>query len=219
MKFGFPRNFAVRVRNQKEDEDSATAHFYDGIYSVALNFLLPIDFIPEFQRETKRWYLEGPNDVDNIESVQEARLVTAALSEYVVTEDIYHAGQEELIPLTIPPSLSNVRPEVGIIFYVTPEKFALFSQELAQIAEKTSSVYDYFPVSQLTDFEVIQFILHQVISSTHFSEKSLKIIGRAEKTVHQARAYQTCADAGSNGATGLEISENRVLVEHGLMRV
>jgi len=192
MKFGFPPDFAVRVRKQEQDEDSSVSRFYRGIYSVAhlrCNFLVHIMFIPSFSRRGQRWSLDIPDDIDEVHSVQEARLFTAALSEITVTPDNSRAGEEQLIALAPPLSpVADMAAKQGVIFYVTPEQFALFTQELAELAEQTFSVYGFFSVGKLEHLESIKFITNQIITSNYFSDKNLTIIGRQREINNGFRA-------------------------------
>lgn len=189
MKFGYPQDFAVRVRKQEEDEERSVSRFYRGIYSVSLNFLVHIMFIPPFSHRGKRWALDIPDDIDEVHSVQEARLFTAALSEITVTPDNSRAGQEQLIALAAPLSpVADMATRQGVIFYVTPEQFALFTQELAELAEQTFSIYGFFPVSKLEHLESIKFITNKIIRSHYFSEKNLKIIGQQKEISNGFRA-------------------------------
>lgn len=204
MKFGFPRDFAVRVRKQEEDEDRSVSRFYRGIYSVALNFLVHIMFIPPFSRPRKSWPLDIPDDIDEVDSVQEARLFTAALSEITVTSDRSRAGEVQLIALA--PALSPVADMAtrqGVIFYVTPEQFALFTQELAELAEQTFSIYGFFPVSKLEHLESIKFITNKIITSNDFAQKNRKIIGQQREINNGFQASY------GNQVNGRPIHKNR----------
>ena len=155
MKVGPKVDIAVQVKLQEWEEDEDVAPFYRGIYEVTLNFFTDVMFIPSFPRTLDSWPPTLPKNVDDVHSVYEARLFTVALSENTVTPNAFLAGQQELIPLS--PSL-NGEPRMGRIFYVTPEQFALFSQELAQIMQQTLSVHDYVSLLKVNHFACIQFI-------------------------------------------------------------
>lgn len=199
MKYGFPRDFAVRVRKQEHDEELSVAKFYRGIFSVTLNFLVEIMFIPEFSRQAERWSLDIPDNVDVVHSTQQARLFTAALSEIIVTPDQSRAGQEELYPLAPPlPPIPDVYAKKGVIFYVTPQQFPRISAELAHIAEQTSSVHDFLPLSQLHHLKCTQVILNRIMTSIHFSEKNLRIIGRSGEVAKRIMVKQTTRTALNN---------------------
>ena len=88
MKQGFRRNFAVQVRHQERDEEEEWgAIFYRGIFSLTLNRLITVLFIPSFPRTPDTWpptILEG---VDQVQSETEARLYITESADYVVTPD------------------------------------------------------------------------------------------------------------------------------------
>lgn len=178
MKSGLARDFTVRVTRQEDEEERQYSAFYSGIFSVDLNYLLSIMFIPEFKHDDANWSLTIPNNVDQVRSMQEARLFTAALSEIIVTPDSSRAAREERFPQPPPlRSIPETLPRQGIIFYVTPEQFRSFSYELAEIEAQTFSVWGSFPVSQLSHFECIQFITNHIITSAHLADEQRKLIG------------------------------------------
>ncbi|MGB0385419.1 MAG: hypothetical protein ACPGWR_11395 [Ardenticatenaceae bacterium] len=194
MKLGFRRDFAVQVRDQEHDEEEEWgAVFYRGIFSVTLNQLITILFIPSFPRTADTWpptILEG---VDQVQSETEARLYITESADYVVTPDPFLAGQQEVIPIpAIPPEQLaemglpfEIGPRQVVVFYVTDEQFARFSQELRLIEKQTYWVYDYVRVSKVNHFECIRFIQNYIIKSPYFSDDHLQTIGRQSETRHR----------------------------------
>ncbi len=179
MKHSFDVDFTVQVREQVRDEDPEFARFYQGIYSVALNRVVNLMFIPYFSREVKDWSLRIPDNIDEVHSVQEARIYTAALAEYTVMPDEFRAGEEELIALPPPlPPCPDMGRREGVIFYVTPQQFMRFSQELVEIEQLAFPLYATVRASKISHFECIKFIKDIVITSKHFSENSLRMLGR-----------------------------------------
>jgi hypothetical protein len=67
-------------------------------------------------------------------------------------------------------------PRTGVMFYVTPQEFIRFSQELALIAEHTFMLYEYLPFEEVKEFECIQFITETIVTSLHFTQKDMKAI-------------------------------------------
>ena len=185
MKHSFDVDFTVQVREQIRDEDPEFAQFYQGIYSMALNTFVHIMFIPYFLQEVKDWSLRIPDDIDEVHSKQEARLFTAALSDYIVMPDEFRAGQEQLIPLPSPlPPYPDTGPREGVIFYVTPQQFARFSRELAEIEQLAFGIYATVRVSKILHLECIKFINENVMRSEHFSQKSLTMLGRHKQMLN-----------------------------------
>ena len=144
-----------------------------------MNTFVDVVFIPYFSREVNKWSLKIPNNIDIVHSVQEARLFTAALADYVVMPDESRAGQEELIPqLPSAPPYFDTPLDTGVIFYVTPQQFALFRQELAEIEQQAFGLYDSVRVSKLVHFECIKFINKIVMTSERFLPESLSVLGQ-----------------------------------------
>ena len=187
MKLGFRRDFAVQVRHQERDEkEEWGAVFYRGIFSLTLNQLISILFIPDFPRTPETWpptILEG---VDKVQSTTEARLYMTESADYVVTPDAYLAGQQEVIPLPAIPSLrGGIKASQVVVFYVTPAQFARFSRELPLIEEQTYWVTQFVRVHNIAHFECIKFIQNCIISSPYFSHNHAKIIGRQSRAPHR----------------------------------
>ena len=192
MKYSFDTDFTVQVREQVREQEPDFAQFYQGIYSMALNTFVDVMFIPYFLREVKGWSIKIPNNIDIVHSKQKARLFTAALADYIVMPDPSRAGQEELIPqLPSPRPYFDTPLDTGVIFYVTPQQFALFSQELAQIEQQASGLYDSVRVSKLAHFECIKFINKIVMTSEHFSQESLRMLGRHKQRLSQLTTPHT----------------------------
>ena len=192
MKYSLDYDFTVQVRGQEGEEDQQFARFYQGIYSVTLNTFVDVMFVPSFCREVKGWSLHLPFNVNEVHSAQEARLFTAALSDLIVTPDDYRAGEEELIPPPpSPPPYTHIAPEMGVIFYVTPQQFALFSQELAEIEQETFSLYPTVPVSKIAHFACIKFITEKIMTSPYFSEENLRILGRQKERPNRGHTNHT----------------------------
>lgn len=185
MKHSFDADFTVQVREEVREQEPEFAQFYQGIYSMALNTFVDVMFIPHFSRERENWSLKIPNNIDIVHSVQEARLFTAALADYIVMPDESCAGQEELIPqLPSPQPYFDTPLDTGVIFYVTPQEFSLFSQELAEIEQQAFALYDNLRVSKLGHFECIKFINKIVMTSEHFLPESLTMLGRHKQMLN-----------------------------------
>jgi hypothetical protein len=189
MKLGFRRDFAVQVRHQERDEEEEWgALFYRGIFSLTLNQLISILFIPNFPRTPQTWpptILEG---VDKVQSETEARLYITESADYVVTPDAFLAGQQEVIPLPPIPPLGAIAGTLArrvVVFYVTPQQFARFSRELALIEEQTYWVTQFVRVHNIAHLECIKFIQNCIISSPYFSHNHDGIIGRQSEARHR----------------------------------
>ena len=185
MKPSLESDFSVSVKHQIWEELPEKAEFYRGIYSVNLNFLVNIMFVPEFEINPDKWPPVLPENVDEVTTEIEARLFTAALSDYTVTPNSLLAGKQEIIPL---PSVnedmknSDVDAKMGVVFYVSHHEFDIFSKELSVLANQTPGVQDYVKISQIKEMELAKFILSNIIGSQHFSTGDLKILGRGNQS-------------------------------------
>jgi hypothetical protein len=184
MKPSLERNFSVSVRHQSWEVLPETAEFYRGIYFVRLNFLVYIMFVPEWEINPDNWPPVLPDNVDEVSSETEARLFTAALSDYTVTPNSLLAGTQEIICV---PSVnkdmgySDFDSERAVLFYVSHQEFDAFSKELSALADRASGVHDFVRISEIEELEVAKFIVSIVIDSPYFSAGDLETLGREDK--------------------------------------
>ncbi|MEC4818003.1 MAG: hypothetical protein SAK29_32745 [Scytonema sp. PMC 1069.18] len=168
-------DFLVSVRLQAWEEEPEIAPLYQGIIEVTLNHTLSIIFVPEFERNANCCHYVLPDNVDKITTDIEARLVSVALSKYSVTPNPSLAGLEEIISRVICET-----PERGVIFYVTPEEFKIFSSELSMLSEQLPSVHSSRPASEIENLEVTKFLLSRILTSKYFAEEDLQMLGRMD---------------------------------------
>lgn len=152
-------DYPVQVWREERQVPLETAKFYQGIFDVNIEYLANIMFVPSF-RNKHDWSPTFPGNVHTVHSEEEARLYTAALADYTVTPDVSLAGQEESVRL---PLIRGREPEMGVVFYVTPDEFAAFSQELRNIEKQTFWANEYVPLSKVKDLESMKFILSKVV--------------------------------------------------------
>ncbi|HBE60740.1 MAG TPA: hypothetical protein DEG17_21685 [Cyanobacteria bacterium UBA11149] len=187
MKASLERDFTVSVRHQIWEELSEKYEYYRGIYSVNLNFLVTVMFVPGFEINEEQWPPVLPENIDDVSSENEARLFTTALSDYTVTPQTRWAGKAEKIPL---PSgkedgeNSDINLQTGVVFYVSDREFDVFSQELSALAQQTSGAHDSVKISEIKELEVSKFLLAKIVESPHFSTRDLKILTREDKYSH-----------------------------------
>ena len=185
MKPSLERNFSVSVRHQSWEVFPETAEFYRGIYLVTLNFLVSIMFVPELEINPDNWPPVLPDNVDEVSSETEARLFTAALSDYTVTpKSLLAGGTQEII--SIPPLKgdmedSDIDSRRGVLFYVSHQEFDAFSKELSALADRTPGVHDFVRISEIEELKVAKFIVSMVIDSPYFSAGDLATLGREDK--------------------------------------
>lgn len=166
-------DFSISIKHQTGEEEPEVAALYQGIFDVILNHTVSIMFVPELIINSQCWPPVLPENLDNISTEIEARLVTVALSKYTVTPNSLLAGKEEIIPQT-----DSNYSQSGIVFFVTPEEFKIFSMELSMLAEQISSLHSSKKVSEIQDFHFIQLLLSHIIPSKNFAKQDLQILGR-----------------------------------------
>lgn len=166
-------NFPISVRKQIWEEDPNSAVFYQNIFDVRLNFSVSIMFIPTLcQKLQSGWIPVLPDNVDDISTELEARLVTAALSQYVVTPDRKLAGTEIALKNNMLQGKNT-----SVFFYVTPEEFEIFILELSNLADKFPFVHDSCEVSIISNLEFVKLIRSRIIPSKYFAQEDSYILG------------------------------------------
>ncbi len=183
-------DFPVSVRCQTWEEEPEVAALYQGIFDVTLNHTLSVMFVPEVEINDNFLFPILPDNVDEISTELEARLVTIALSRYTVTPNSLLAAKEEII------SLSGWRSsQEGVIFFVTPQEFSIFSTELSMLAKEIPSVHSDKKVSEIKNFEVTKFLIDRIIPSKYFAEEDLQILGTRRLNLafssHETQLSQT----------------------------
>jgi hypothetical protein len=190
MKPSLKHDFTVSVRHQIWEETPELGEFYQGIYSVILNFLVTIMFVPEVERTVDYWPPVLPENVDSVSTELEARLFTIALSDYTVTPNSLLAGKQELIQKQLVSedrNNSNSVSKMGVLLYVSSQEFEVFSKELSDLAAQTPGVHDYVSISEIQNLELSKFILDSVIDSPHFSAGDLRVLGREDEYTKKLR--------------------------------
>lgn len=159
----------VHVTNELWNNEQDIAPFYEGIYSVSINGYSAATFIPEFERDNDRWYLDTLEDLDDMISLNEARIDTATTEQRSITPCVEKAGSIETFSTRIISEYRNPFNKDNLnhhtVYYVTPNKFYTFRGELATVAERTMRVHSYIKLEELKNFEFIKFILNNIVTT------------------------------------------------------
>ncbi|GJD23655.1 hypothetical protein RIVM261_086110 [Rivularia sp. IAM M-261] len=166
-------DFSISVRHQPCEQEPEVAALYQGIFDVILNHTVSIMFVPNIEINSYNWPPVLPENIDDIFTEIEARLITTGLSKYTVTPNLLLAGKEEIIPQT-----GSDYCQSGVVFFVTPEEFDIFSMELSRLAEQMPSLHSSKKVSEIDNLNFIKFIFSHIMSSKYFAEQDLQILGR-----------------------------------------
>lgn len=159
------KDFVINLWHYVWEYEEPHSDFYRNIYAVILNRFISVVFVPEVDRNVVSWLpIADPKIIDGANSVLEARLQTLATETYCVTPSRLLAGQEEKMP---PPSFAPDSGE-GVIFYVTPEEFEIYSREITMLDEKIGRESGGHYASELQNFKFVQLLLNRVITSKNF---------------------------------------------------
>ncbi len=161
----FPNaNFPVTITHQIWEEDLSVRNYFEGIYTVCLNHLVEISFIPDVSSiEPNNWSKYIKEDADDISSVVEARIQQIFLSRYSVSSH----------PLLIDEvythkwGVNNV-PE-SIIFYTNPHKLEVFLEEL-KICQESIPKQLGVKVLDISHYNFVSFILEKIVHADHLSK-------------------------------------------------
>ena len=162
-------DFPVSVWREGVDYPTAPPEVFSGIYSVTLNHMVAVAFVPAVDRRAP-WPPMVPLDADNVATSAEARRMTLALSPLAVTPDDIRARSVETF-------LADC-DAMHAIFYVNSDEFAALSRELDSLSDMFAGVHDAVLVSQLGDSALVRCLTQLVIPSGYLSARQLHLLGR-----------------------------------------
>jgi hypothetical protein len=139
----------VRVRPQRWEVEPPVAELYEGVYDVTLNHTTTITFVPRVTLRYDRSLL--PENLDEVATVEQARLEALIFADYAVTPDETLAGTQEQLPPT------SWR-EGGEVFYVSDEQFERFAADLEGFSLELFDLHSDTPISALRGHPAIDFI-------------------------------------------------------------
>ena len=192
-----PRHdFPLRVVPESREVGLHVAELYRGIYEVILNFTVKVFFVPEFTSYVGHWPPTIPQDVDEVRTVQEARLIAMAMSTYCVTPNDLLKGQVQHLALSSPTMdrerLSTLDAEFEddrVVYYVGRRDFDVFDDELTALVEQCGGLHDPCKVSDIRHYEVVRFLLSRVVASQSFLAADARLLGR-ESNVSRVGSVQ-----------------------------
>jgi hypothetical protein len=163
MKASPTADYPVRVYDEPSDQDPPEAELYEGIFTMVLNYYVRIAFIPDVSAVAPPWDDRLFAEADEITTVEQARMVVALATPYLVTPNEALAGTEETF------ESGHDRqdgPRRRVAFYVTPDEFARHADDLARLAALNAySLHPKKKVSELRDYEVVGFVQRRVLAS------------------------------------------------------
>jgi hypothetical protein len=183
-------NVYVRVRSEADEMievDADERALYTDIYHMRLNRTVEITFVPAFRRDRTNWPPMLPpvnSDTIPVHTVEQARLITAALSEYTVT--VFCDSNRLRIPPAQPEQSFRAKPFAlkgffddsgyvpqhdGVLFLIRQKQFDQFMCELSELADLTVGRTSGYTASELQEYHVIRFLLEKVVCSPHFRKE------------------------------------------------
>jgi hypothetical protein len=162
MKVSPKADFPVKVVRQEWEQEPPTAPLYHGIFTVTLNHVVHVAFVPDVSDLAPPWddHLL-PADFDEISTEAQARVATGILASYVVTSNEKLADTTETFAWDLD---SEFGPSTGVVFYVHSKTFQGYAAELAELAERNAgSFYPKQTVSELPGLRVVEFLRTHVL--------------------------------------------------------
>jgi hypothetical protein len=168
-------DYPIQVYPQSWEEGSLRAPLYQGVFSMVLNYVVEVAFVPDVSAAAPPWVgRELPANLDEVSTPEQARLATALLAKYAVTPNDARAGDVAYVrwPLAEGPIGD------GWIRYVSAVEFARYAAELDRLSEIVSSRFPDKTVSDLRDYEVVRFIEREVVAAPWFAPSDAVMLGR-----------------------------------------
>jgi len=174
-------DFPLSARRESRDQIQEVAAFYEGILAVTLNVVVEVLFVPETPRAGRPWPPPVPENIDLLRTPEEARRVSLALSDYVVTPDPARAGGEEVLFYPgdgLPEETSERPPWQSVVFYTTLAEYAALADEVLALSRRAPNFRHGLPASELAGSALLGFLLRRVITSPHFAPEHRRLLGR-----------------------------------------
>ena len=168
-------DFPITVWPQMHEEELQAREYFVNIYSVTLNHTTSVLFVPAFTH-TDDWIAKVPTqDIDNVVSAEQARIISAAFAAYTITPDAAQAGLEDTFTLT---GDREVEALQGTLLFVTPEQFDTFLPELAEVAADMRGPFDSRLLSTLKNYEFVSFLLTHLVEAKRLEPVELRMLAR-----------------------------------------
>jgi hypothetical protein len=182
VKVGPSSNYLVRVLRE-EWERPDRPELYRDVFEVTLNHAVTVMFVPDVSAVAPPWDAGRlPAGLDDLATVEEARLASVLFSSYAVTPNADLAGTVER--LTSPPGDGDP----ALVRYVTPAEFERYLADLDRLNHVAGSLHQVtLRVDDLRDHEVIQFLEREVVAAPWLRAADARMLGRPEVGPSQAR--------------------------------
>jgi len=172
-------DYPVWVVPEKYEVLPADAVYYEGIYTVVLNYTVDITFVPDVSAVAPPWRGDDqPDDLDRIASAEQARVEMVLWSRYAVTPNARLAGEVAAVP--VPRSADQEAPPLddAWVRYVAPAEFDRYAAELPALYEVAGSRRSGVTVSRLLEYEVVRFIDAEIVAAPWLNPYHAEMLGR-----------------------------------------
>jgi len=152
---------------------------YQGIVGMELNHTVSVTFVPDISRHVPPWDERLlPDDVDRVQTVDEARVATAMLAGYLVTPHPALAGTTDRF--TVPPAEGHeeMGPSTTLVWYVSPHEFDRYADELHRLTGIVGNRHSGITVSQLQEYDVVRFVDREIVGSRLLTPYEAEMLGR-----------------------------------------
>lgn len=170
MKIGNMPNYLVQVFRDADSAEPNETALYEGMFTVILNIAVQISFVPGVNLDDPPWPAGQKPPIDELTTPAQARWNQLINGSYSVTPDAARAGTAEQF---------HSPDGVGTVFYVTPERFAVFSEELTSLSDLTGGPGESPVHDDLLDRDVIAFIDGTILESPYLTPAAASIVGRS----------------------------------------
>jgi hypothetical protein len=177
MKISPHADYPVRVIEQAWEEEPDRAYLYHGVFTMTLNHVVDIAFVPDVSATAPPW--DGrqlPASTDEIAAVAQARIAAAMLPRYAVTPNEARAGDVERAQWPATGGDANR----AMIRYVRQEEFDRFATDLRHLSTVVSEKFIGTTVSGLRQFPVIQFVEREVVAAPWLAPDDAAMLGRVD---------------------------------------
>jgi hypothetical protein len=169
-------NYTVGVRRREWEEDPPASPIYEGMFTITLNYSVPVVFIPETGVAPPWNDASLPPGLSEPTTVEQARLIEALTSDYVVTPHDALAGTEERFP-----RLTDADPDLlTVVFYVGRDEFTRYASDLEQLSEVAGDLHSFTRVADLRGYGVIDFVERRIVASSWLMPIDAETLGQTE---------------------------------------
>jgi hypothetical protein len=176
MKVSPKADFPIQVIPEVEEREGLVEGLFEGIFRAVLNHTVDVVFVPDVSAVAPPWdYHTLPGSLDGLTTVEQARIVTAFTSPYLVTPNVELAGTVERVEWS-----ADGEPEgsQSVVFYVMPAEFDRYAAELERLSELVFSKWPKERASDLRRFEVVLFLERKVVDSGWLDPEDAAMLGR-----------------------------------------